>query len=212
MGTQRRYGGTLRFQVERPVDDPTPSSLRRPRADRLRNRERLLDAARAVFAAGGAGASLEAVAERAGVGVGTLYRHFPDRQSLFEAVYRNEVDQLVLLAGELTERAAPFDALRQWLGANVAFVATKKGMSVALAIAVNASSDLTVHSVKVLGQALDGLRRRAVEAGSIRDDVSAEDILRLTVGLCTMHDKPGWQDHVMRLLDVFLDGMRRPVP
>src|SRR3979411_66808 len=115
-------------------------TVRRPRADAVRNRERVLEAAKIVFSAGGADASLEAVAKRAGVGIGTLYRHFPTREALFEAVYRREVQQLGELAEALKSEAAPVDALRRWLRSNVEFVATKKGMSAALALAVHGSA------------------------------------------------------------------------
>lgn len=182
---------------------------RRPRSDSVRNRARLIEAARAVFAVGGPAGSLEAVAREAGVGVGTLYRHFPTRQSLFEAVYRTEVEQLVSIADRLATDLPPLEALRQWLHANVAFVATKKGMSAALAVAVHASSDLTAYSMDRLGQAVGTLLQRAAAAGAIRDDIGAEDILRTVVGLCYVHDKPGWQGNVLRLVDVFVDGLRR---
>ena len=184
-------------------------STRKPRADSVRNRERVLEAAKAVFAAGGPEASLEAVARQAGVGVGTLYRHFPTRQTLFEAVYRREVEQLVELAEQLGTDLPPLEALRRWMRANVEFVATKKGMSAALAVAVHASSDLTAYSMDRLGRALETLLQRAVKAGVIRDDIGPEDILRTIVGLCYTHDKPGWQSNVLRLVDVFVDGMRR---
>src|ERR1700751_2918754 len=101
-------------------------SRRKPRADAQRNRERVLEAAKAVFSAGGPEASLEAVARRAGVGIGTLYRHFPTREALYEAVYRREVDQLGDLADDLRREPDPVDALRRWLRSNVDFVATKK--------------------------------------------------------------------------------------
>ncbi len=175
----------------------------------MRNRERVLEAAKALFAAGGPDGSLEAVARRAGVGIGTLYRHFPTRQDLFEAVYRREVEQLVQLAEQLGTDLPPLEAVRRWMHANVEFVATKKGMSAALAVAVHASSDLTVYSMDRLGRALDTLLRRAVIAGAIRADIGAEDILRTIVGLCYTHDKPGWRSNVLRLVDVFVDGMRR---
>jgi AcrR family transcriptional regulator len=182
---------------------------RKPRADSVRNRERVLEAAKAVFAAGGPEGSLEAVARQAGVGVGTLYRHFPTRQALFEAVYRHEVEQLVELAEQLGTDLPPLEALRRWMRANVEFVATKKGMSAALAVAVHASSDLTAYSMDRLGRALETLLRRAVKAKVIREDIGTEDILRTIVGLCYTHDKPGWQSNVLRLVDVFVDGMRR---
>src|ERR1700687_6174286 len=128
--------------------------VRRPRADAVRNRERVLEAAQAVFSAGGPDASLEAVARRAGVGIGTLYRHFPTREALFEAVYRREVQQLGELAEALKSEAAPVDALRRWLRANVEFVATKKGMSAALALAGQGSSELTTFSFARLTKAV----------------------------------------------------------
>ena len=195
------------------MDDLPAKPARKPRADSVRNRERVLQAAKAVFAEGGPAGSLEGVARRAGVGVGTLYRHFPTRELLFEAVYRREVEQLVAIAEQLGTDLPPLEALRRWMHANVEFVATKKGMSAALAVAVHASSDLTAYSMDRLGRALEALLRRAAEAGVIRGDISAEDILRTIVGLCYTHDKPGWQGNVRRLVDVFVDGMRqRPNP
>src|SRR5713101_8724386 len=101
--------------------DQSAEALRKPRADGVRNRERVLEAAKAVFSAGGSDASLEAVAKRAGVGIGTLYRHFPTREDLFEAVYRREVEQLGDLAEQLKSEAEPVDALRRWLRSNVEF-------------------------------------------------------------------------------------------
>src|SRR5882757_5187557 len=117
----------------RKISARKPQSVRKPRVDSLRNRERVLQAATRVFSAGGPEASLEAVARRAGVGIGTLYRHFPTRESLFEAVYRHEVDGLADLAERLLQESPPVDALRKWLRAIVQLVATKKGMLAALA-------------------------------------------------------------------------------
>jgi AcrR family transcriptional regulator len=188
--------------------DRTATIVRRPRADAVRNRERVLEAAKAVFSAGGPDASLEAVARRAGVGIGTLYRHFPTRESLFEAVYRREVQQLGELAEQLKGEAAPVDALRRWLRSNVEFVATKKGMSAALALAVQGSSELSAYSFDRLTKAVGALLDRAVAAGEIRSDISPEDVLRTLVGMCYMHDQPGWQASVLRLVEVFVDGLR----
>jgi len=182
--------------------------VRKPRADALRNRERVLEAAKIVFSAGGADASLEAVARRAGVGIGTLYRHFPTREALYEAVYRREVEQLGDLAEQLTKDANPVDALRQWLRSNVEFVATKKGMSAALALAAHGSPELKSYSLDRLSKAVGALLDRAVAAGEIRSDVSAEDLFRALVGMCYAHDQPDWQSTVLRLLDVFVDGLR----
>jgi AcrR family transcriptional regulator len=190
------------------MTDQSAETVRKPRADAMRNRERVLEAAKAVFSAGGPDASLEAVAKRAGVGIGTLYRHFPTREALFEAVYRREVQQLGELAEQLKSEAAPVDALRRWLRSNVEFVATKKGMSAALALAVQASSELSAYSFDHLTKAVGALLDRAVAAGEIRSDISPEDVLRALVGMCYLHDQPGWQASVLRLVDVFVDGLR----
>jgi AcrR family transcriptional regulator len=183
-------------------------STRKPRADAVRNRERVLEAAKAVFSAGGPEASLEAVARTAGVGIGTLYRHFPTREALFEAVYRHEVQQLTDLAEQLKQEDDPVDALRQWMRSNVTFVATKKGMSAALALATYKDPELLSFSFDQLTRAVRGLLERAIASGEIRDDISPEDLLRALIGMCYMHDQPGWQKSVMRLVDVFIDGLR----
>lgn len=189
------------------MDDHTDQT-RKPRADAVRNRERVLEAAKVVFNAGGPEASLEAVAKRAAVGIGTLYRHFPTREELFEAVYRREVEQLSELAEQLKNAKDPVDALRRWLRSNVEFVATKKGMSAALALTFQSSSDLAAFSMDRLTKAIGSLLDRAVAAGEMRGDVSPEDLLRALVGMCYMHDQPGWQSSVLRMLDVFVDGLR----
>jgi AcrR family transcriptional regulator len=183
-------------------------TARKPRADAARNRERVLEAAKVVFSAGGPEASLEAVARTAGVGIGTLYRHFPTREALFEAVYRREVQQLADLAEKLKQEPHPIDALRQWMRSNVKFVATKKGMSAALALAAYKNSKLFSYSFDQLNRAVGGLLDRAIAAGETRDDVSSEDLLRALVGMCYTHDQPGWQTRVLRLVDVFIDGLR----
>lgn len=190
--------------------DDHADHTRKPRADAVRNRERVLEAAKAVFSAGGPEASLEAVAKRAGVGIGTLYRHFPTREDLFEAVYRREVDQLSELAEQLKNAKDPVDALRRWLRCNVEFVATKKGMSAALALTFQSSSELAAFSMDRLTKAIGSLLDRAVAAGEMRGDISPEDLLRALVGMCYMHDQPGWQSSVLRMLDVFVDGLRVP--
>jgi len=183
-------------------------TVRKPRADAVRNRERVLEAAKAVFSAGGADASLDAVARRAGVGIGTLYRHFPTRERLYEAVYRREVEQLADLAEHLKDEPKPVEALRRWLRSNVEFVATKKGMTTALALAAQGSPELKSYSLDRLSNAVGALLDRAIAAGEIRSDVSPEDLIRALVGMCYVHDQPGWQSAVLRLLDVFVDGLR----
>src|SRR5262245_65934263 len=124
--------------------EQSAETSRKLRADAVRNRKRVLAAAKAVFSAGGAGASLEAVARRAGVGIGTLYRHFPTREALYEAVYQHEVQQLWELAERLKDEASPVEALRRGMRAVVEFVANKKGMYTALEIAI--IGFMAVHS------------------------------------------------------------------
>jgi AcrR family transcriptional regulator len=183
-------------------------TARKLRVDAVRNRERVLEAAKTVFSTGGGEASLEAVAKRAGVGIGTLYRHFPTREALFEAVYRREVEQLAQLAEELKSDASPIEALRRWLRANIEFAATKKGMSTALALAAHASPNLRAYTFDRLTKAVGALLERAIAMGELRPDVGPEDLLRTLVGMYYMHDQPGWQDRVARLMDIFIDGLR----
>jgi AcrR family transcriptional regulator len=186
-------------------------TARKPRADAVRNRERVLAAAKAVFSKGGADASLEAVAKRAQVGIGTLYRHFPTREALFEAVYRHEVQQLSELADQLKDEAAPVEALRRWLHSGIEFVATKKGMAAALALAVTGSKELHAQSFEQLTKAAGVLLDRAVAAGEIRSDIQPENLVRALIGMCYMHDQPGWQTSVLRLMDILVDGLRLSV-
>ena len=132
----------------------TPKGSRKLRADSIRNRELLLEAATQVFSAGGPHASLEAVARKAGVGIGTLYRHFPTREALFEAVYRHEVDHLGELAEELARTDEPVAALRQWLHANVRLVADKEGHDCGIAARGHGSNELKAYSFERLTTAI----------------------------------------------------------
>ena len=170
----------------------------------------MLEAAKVVFSSGGPHASLEAVARQAGVGIGTLYRHFPTREALFEAVYRREVEQLVELAGQLAGCPEPVAALRRWLRSNVEFVATKKGMAAALALAAGGSTELSAYTAEHLTGAVRRLMDRATAAGELRADIGPEDVLHMLVALCYRTDAAGWQANVLRLLDVFVDGLCRP--
>lgn len=183
-------------------------TTRQTRADSIRNRERLVAAATQVFSAGGRQATLEAVAREAGVGIGTLYRHFPTRETLFEAVYRREVDQLVALAERLAQEAAPVEALRQWLHANVHLVATKKGMIEALQLVAYGSSELKAYSFERLTDGLALLLDRGVAAGDLRADVTAADLLRTVIGIFYADSSAGWEASALRIIDVFVDGLR----
>lgn len=195
------------------MSDQALTQSRSRRSDAVRNRERLLAAAKAVFLLGGPEASLEAVAKHAGVGIGTLYRHFPTREELYEAVYRREVEHLAELAEQLKTEAEPTEALRRWLRSFVEFVATKKGMARAMALAAHRPSALISFSFDRLAKAVGTLLDRAMAAEQIRGDISPEDLLRTLVGMCLLNDQPGWQDSVLRMVEVFVDGLRvRPSP
>lgn len=190
----------------------TQKARRKPRADSLRNREALLKAATDIFSAGGQQASLEAVAKRAGVGIGTLYRHFPTREALFEAVYRHEVDVLADLAVDLAAEPDGFTALRQWLRANVKLVATKKGMMQTLQLAVFGNAELKAYSTTRMVEALDRLLQRAITEGSLRNDITASDLLRTLIGIYYAQPDEEWQPKALKLLDIFLDGLRFRAP
>jgi len=190
------------------MEQESEKTTRKPRADSLRNREKLLAAAHDVFSTGGPDASLEKVAKTAGVGIGTLYRHFPTREAMFQAVYKHEVDQLVALAAKLSNEAPPLEALRQWLHAQIGMVATKKGMVAALAPAAGSSDALYADSSARMLAAIGTLMAAAIEAGEIRDDLAPEDVMRALLGMCYTRQQAGWQDKVIRLMDVFLDGLR----
>lgn len=187
---------------------PAAATGRKPRADSLRNRERLLNAARDIFSAGGPGASLEAVAREAGVGIGTLYRHFPTREALFQAVYSREVDELVALAAQLGETAPPLEALRTWLRLAVRMIATKKGMVAALAPAIDDPAFYADKGARILA-ALGGLMERAAAAGTLRADVTPDEVLRMLLGVCYAPSQAaaGWQETATHLLDIFVDGL-----
>ena len=138
----------------------------------------------------------------------TAHRRVVDGATFAESVYRREVDQLSELAEQLKGAPEPLDALRRWMKANVELVATKKGMISALALAVQTSSDLYAHSFDRLSKAIGSLLDRAVTAGQIRADLGPDELLRALIGMCYLHDQPGWQSTVLRLMDVFIDGLR----
>lgn len=156
---------------------------RKPRADSVRNRERLLKAAARILGTGGGDASLEAVARRAGVGIGTLYRHFPARQALLEAVYKDQVDGLDALAAKLLTAESPGEALGDWIRAFVAFGRTKRNLSSALVASIGKDSELMSACGMILRTRTDELLSRAQEAGEARGDVKCADIFRLAHGL-----------------------------
>jgi AcrR family transcriptional regulator len=184
-------------------------STRKLRSDSIRNKELLLEAATQIFSAGGPQASLEAVAKRAGVGIGTLYRHFPTREALFEAVYRHEIDHLGDLAEELLLEDDCVEALRKWFHANIQLIAAKKGMIEALQLVAHGSSELKAYSFKRMSDSITLLMNRAVLAGKVRDDVHPEDLLRALIGIVYSFGNADWQPSAVRMADIFVNGLRK---
>jgi AcrR family transcriptional regulator len=181
---------------------------RKPRADAERNRLRLLEAARTAFTEAGTAVSLEQVARQAGVGIGTLYRHFPTRDALFAEVYRNEVQKLCDRARELADSLPPLDALRFWLLLFVDYLATKLILVEAFRAMVGDTSRLTAHSGDLLTQAITLLVDRAVENGDIaKDSVDPIDLLRALTGIATTAARPDWDKAAKRMVDVLLAGL-----
>lgn len=182
------------------------------RADARRNHDLLLVAAAQVYDERGVEASLEEIARRANVGIGTLYRHFPTRDALTEAVYRREVGLLCDGVDELLAESATDAALAQWMRRFAGYVARKKGMAMALKSVLGADSELFTHSHQRIRAAIETLIAAAVAAGTIRDDVEPDDLLRAMGGICMATDSPGWADRTARLVDLLVDGLRYGAP
>jgi AcrR family transcriptional regulator len=189
---------------------PAEAKLARPmRADAQRNYARLLDAATAAFVEHGADdVSLEEIARRAGVGIGTLYRHFPTRQALLEAVYRDQVESLNARAEQLRDTESPGDALADWMRALVRFSSTKRSMTSALLATLGTNSELLSSCSQVICGAAESLLARAQQAGVVRPDADARDLIRLVHAVNIATEKapdPGQAD---RMLALILDGLR----
>ncbi len=185
----------------------TDTTARPMRADARRNREALLQAAAELFAEEGTDVSLEAVAARAGVGIGTLYRNFPNRDSLVEAAYRTEVAHLCDAASELLATSPPDVALAEWMDRFVTYAAAKRGMAGALK-AVNAKTDLYSQTRGQITGAIGGLLEAGVEAGTLRSDVEPEDVLRAMGCIWNLGDGEGWRTQAETLIRIIVDGLR----
>ncbi len=179
---------------------------RKARSDAERNRVRLLEAAKSVFAEKGSSASLEEIARTAEVGIGTLYRHFPTRDALIEAVYRNESEQLVAAATRLAAKHPPVKALREWLLLFVDYMETKRGMSEALNSLVGGTSDLYAASGAQTKKAIAMLVDNAAASGDIRLAIEPLDLLRALAGVATIA-APSDTLAAKRLVDILLAGI-----
>jgi len=181
---------------------------RKPRTDALRNRERILQVAKAAFTRSGANASLDDIAKEAGVGAGTLYRHFPTRDALLEAVYRSEVEKLAASERKFAETMPPIAALRAWMLLFVDYIAAKHLIAPALNAYVGGASKLFECSRSQIQGAIEALVKRAIKSGDIRKDLEPFDLLRALIGVSNVASSPDWQQSARRLVDILISGSR----
>jgi AcrR family transcriptional regulator len=182
---------------------------RKPRTDARRNRERILEVAKEAFAKSGARTSLDDIAQQAGVGAGTLYRHFPTRDALLEAVYRTEVEKLALAQRKLAQEMAPIPALRAWMLMFVDYIAAKHIIAPALNTLVGGPSKVYESSRAQISGAIQALVERAVKSGDIREDLEPFDLLRALIGVSNVASGPDWQQSARRLVDILITGSRK---
>ena len=186
----------------------TPPPRRKPRADGQRNRERILEIAKEAFTQSGAKISLDDVAKQAHIGAGTLYRHFPTRDALLEAVYRTEVEKLAEAEREFAQRMPPIEALRAWMLLFVDYIETKQIIAPALNTLVGGPSKLFEASGSQIKGAIQGLVERAIASGDIRPDLDPLDLLRALVGVSNVASAPDWAQSAKRLVQILITGSR----
>jgi AcrR family transcriptional regulator len=184
------------------------SARRKPRTDAQRNRERILEVAKEAFTRSGANASLDDIAKETGVGAGTLYRHFPTRDALIEAVYRTEVEKLAGAERKFAEAMPPLEALRAWMLLFVDYIAAKHIIAPALNTFVGGPSKLYEGSRVQVQGAINALVKRAIKSGDIRKDLEPFDLLRALVGVSNVATSPDWQQSAKRLVDILITGSR----
>jgi AcrR family transcriptional regulator len=194
------------------VESSTVASERPLRADALRNRNRIVDVATAAFTDESVDVALEEIARRAGVGIGTLYRHFPTRESLVLAVYQSLVDDLRTASVELPNRYAPAEALHEWMRSFVRYAAVKRGMVALLRSVMETDSKAFDATRDIVRAAAQSLIDPAVANGSIRGHVNAPELIRAIGGICMVTDRPGNDETAMALVDLVFDGLRYGAP
>lgn len=182
------------------------------RADARRNRDRLLEVAVRMFTDDGPDVSLEAIAREAGVGIGTLYRHYPTREALIEAAYRNELARLCDGVPALLAELPPDQATRIWMERFIDYLITKRGMAAALRMVIASGINPYETSRDRLLTALGALLAAAAEAGTVRTDVAAGDVLVGMSGVAMAVGEPANRDQARRLLDLLMDGLRYRAP
>jgi AcrR family transcriptional regulator len=181
---------------------------RKPRTDALRNRERILEVAKEAFTRFGADTRLDDIAKEAGVGAGTLYRHFPTRDALIEAVYRSEVEKLAAAGRKFAETMSPVEALRAWMLLFVDHIAAKQIIAPALNSIVGGPARLYEGSRDMVQEAVSMLVKRAIRSGDIRKDLDPFDLLRALIGVAHVASGPDWQQSARRLVDILITGSR----
>jgi len=190
------------------AEEDEPKAARRPRADAERNRARLLETAKSVFAAKGSAASMDEIARTAGVGAGTLYRHFPTRDALVTAVYLNESGQLAAAADRLAKASEPVAALREWLLLFVDYMATKHGMYELLNAIGGGTSELYSASTVRMKESIAKLADRAVASGEIHMDLDPLDLLRALAGVANVGAGSDGEQAAKRLVDILIAGLK----
>jgi len=181
---------------------------RKPRADAERNRERILEVAKDAFTRFGADASLDDIAKQAGVGPGTLYRHFPAREELLQAVYRSELEKLAAAEQKFAQTMPPIEALRAWLLLLVDGIAAKQLIAPALNTLLGDPKKVFEASYAQVHEALRALVKRAIRSGDMRKDLDPLDLLRALVGVANVATSPDWQQSAKRLVDILITGSR----
>lgn len=184
------------------------STDRKPRADAQRNRERILGVAKKEFTRSGANASLEEIAKQAGVGPGTLYRHFPTREALLEAVYRTEVEKLAAAERKFAETLPPVEALRAWMLLFIDHIAAKQIIAPVLNVLVSDPKKVFEPYQVRIGEAVRALVKRAIRNGDIRKDLDPIDLLRALIGVANFATSPDWRQSARRLVDILILGSR----
>jgi AcrR family transcriptional regulator len=185
-----------------------PKNARKPRSDAQRNRERILEVAKQVFTRRGADASMDEIAKRAKIGPGTLYRHFPTRDNLLEAVYITEVEKLAAAQKKLSAELTPIKALRAWLLVFIDYIAAKKIIIPALNAMAGGPSRVFEQSNQIMAEAANALASRAVASGDLRADVDLRDFMRAIYGLSTVGSADDWPAKVRKFVDILLQGSR----
>jgi AcrR family transcriptional regulator len=184
------------------------SAYRKPRADAQRNRVRILEVAKQAFTRSGANASLDDIASEAGVGPGTLYRHFPTREELLQAVYRSEMEKLAAAERKFTQSMPPIEALRAWLLLFVDAIETKQVIAPVLNTLIGDPKKVFAASYAQTLEAIRALVKRAIKSGDIRKDLDPMDLLRALVGVANVASSPDWQQSAKRLVDILITGSR----